>query len=200
MTSRLANLTKGLALLGLGACLVGAQPANAQNIKVLLTSEFPTLDPSETGGETPMALYHIYCRLYSFNDKMEPVPDLVASEQVSSDQKTWTLKLRPGAKFQDGTPVDAAAVKFNVDRVLAQKPITDVKVVAPDTVALVTKEPYPALRNNLASPNAGLVSPKAATALGDRFGVQPVSCGPYSFVSWNRGSNILVNRFDGFGP
>ena len=39
------------------------------------------------------------------------------------------------------------------------------------------------------------------TALGDRFGVQPVSCGPYSFASWTRGTSIQTSRFDGFyGP
>src|SRR5262245_30634723 len=110
-----------LALMGFAPLFVAGVPAQAQTIKVLLTSEFASLDPSETGGELPMMLYHIYCRLYSFNDKMEPVPDLVQSESVSEDQKTWTLKLRANAKFHDGTPVDAAAVKFNIDRVLAQK-------------------------------------------------------------------------------
>jgi ABC-type transport system substrate-binding protein len=189
---------------------LASAPASAQAIKALLTSEFPSLDPAEVGGgEQPMVLYHIFCRLYSFNDKMEPTPDLVASESISDDKRTWTLKLRANAKFHDGTRVDAAAVKFNIERVLAQAgsartlfaPITEVKAIAPDTVALVTSKPYPALRNNLASPNAGLLSPTAAKELGNRIGVQPVSCGPYSFVSWTRGSNILVKRYEGFyGP
>lgn len=209
MGTRKTTWPVALALMGFATLFVTGVSARAQSIKVLLTSEFPTLDPSETGGELPMMLYHIYCRLYSFNDKMEPVPDLVQSETLSDDQKTWTLKLRPNAKFHDGTPVNAEAIKFNIDRVLAQKgsarllfqSISEVKVISPDTVALITKEPYPALRNNLASPNAGIVSPKAAAALGNRFGVQPVSCGPYSFASWTRGSNIMTNRFDGFyGP
>jgi peptide/nickel transport system substrate-binding protein len=208
------RLAKGLRL-GFAAMaltfstLLGGGAAFAQSIKVLMSTEFADLDPAEAQGEQSMVMYHVYCRLYTFDDNMNPVPDLVASETISPDQRTWTLKLRSGAKFHDGTPVDAEAVKYTIERMLRQTgsgrllftPIVDVKVVDDDTVALTTAAPFPALRANLASPNAGLISPAADKRLGNRFGVEPVSCGPYAFKSWTRGSNITLERFDGFyGP
>jgi peptide/nickel transport system substrate-binding protein len=201
---RIASLALVLAL-----PLLAPGSAAAQSIRVLLPFEFPNLDPAEAQGEQSMVMYHVYCRLYSFDDKMNPVRDLVEKEEISADKKTWTLSLRGGVKFADGTPVDAEAVKYTIERMLKQKgsgrllftPITDIKVQGPSTVAITTKEPFPALRNNLASPNAGLISAKADSALGEKFGVQPVSCGPYKFTSWTRGSRIVLDRNEGYhGP
>jgi peptide/nickel transport system substrate-binding protein len=183
--------------------------AFAQDVKVLLTAEFPDLDTTEMGGELPMVGYHLYCRLYSFDPSMTPKPDLVEKETISDDKLTWTLKLRSGATFHDGTPVNAEAVKYTIDRMLADSgsgrllftPITETKVIDDTTVALRTAEPFPALRNNLASPLAGIVSPTADKRLGKRFGVEPISCGPYAFKSWTRGSELSLSRFDKFyGP
>jgi len=183
--------------------------ASAQDVKVLLTSEFPNLDLTEPGGELPMVMYHLYCRLYSFDSSMTPRADLVEKETISDDKLTWTLKLRSGATFHDGTPVNAEAVKYTIERMLADPgsgrtlftPIAEVKVVDDSTVSLRTTEPFPALRNNLASPYAGIVSPAADKRLGRRYGVEPVSCGPYAFKSWTHGSQLVLNRFDKFyGP
>ena len=66
-------------------------------------------------------------------------------------------------------------------------------VVDDTTVVLKTSKPFPALRNSLAHPNAGLLSPDADKKLGDGYGVQPVSCGPYAFKEWQRGSHIKVD-------
>ena len=189
--------------------LAGPAFSQGEDVTVLLTSEFKNMDPTETGGELPMVMYHIYCRLYSFDDDMKPVPDLVEQETVSDDNLTWTLKLRAGATFHDGTPVNAEAVKYMVDRMLATsgsgkilfQPISNVEILDDLTVKMTTEKPFPALRNNLAGPYSGLVSPAADKKLGDRYGLEPVSCGPYKFTSWTRGSELVLERFDDFyGP
>ena len=187
-----------------------AATAGADSLTVLLPSEFSNLDPVEIlSGDQTMVMYHVYCRLYTFNDEMEPVPDLLVQETLSPDKKTWTIRLRRGATFQDGTPVNAEAVKYMIERmrkkggsqrVLFQS-ISEIRTEGDDTIVLTTQKPFPSLRNSLAHPNAGLVSPKADAQLGDRYGVQPVSCGPYSFKEWTRGSRIVLQRNDAYyGP
>jgi peptide/nickel transport system substrate-binding protein len=199
-------------LLGLGIALaaVAAPATAAQTLTVLLPSEFSNLDPVEIlSGDQTMVMYHVYCRLYTFNDQMEPVPDLVVQENLSPDQKIWTLKLRRGVKFHDGTPVTAEAVKYTIERMRKKggsqrvlfQAITDISTDGEDTIVLTTGKPFPSLRNSLAHPNAGLVSEKADRELADRYAVQPVSCGPYAFKEWIRGARIVVTRNAGYyGP
>jgi peptide/nickel transport system substrate-binding protein len=203
------RISAALVVLACGL-LPGPGRTRAEELRVLLPSEFATLDPVEIlSGDQTMVMYHVYCRLYTFDDQMNPVPDLVAEEKLSPDQRTWTLRLKQGARFHDGTPVGAEVVKYTIERMRqkggSQKalfaPIKEIRVAAPDTVVLTTEQPFPSLRNSLAHPNAGLVSAKADAALGDKYGVQPVSCGPYVFQEWARGSRISVVRNDAFyGP
>ena len=192
-------------LLLLTAVFASAVPAAAQErpLTVLLPLEFADLDPAEIlSGDQSMVMYHIYCRLYTFNESMEPVPDLVVQESVSADNKTWTLRLRKGVTFHDGTPVNAQSVKYAVERMRRKggsqrvlfQAISEVRTDGEDTVVIVTTKPFPSLRNSFAHFNAGLMSEKADAQLGDRFGVQPVSCGPYVFKEWIRGARIVTVR------
>lgn len=199
---------RALPLLSLCAFLGGfGGQAQSEDIKVLLPSEFSTLDPREIlSGDQTMVMYHIYCRLYTFDDTMSPVPELITNEELSDDGLKWTLTLREGAKFHDGTPVNAEAVRYMIMRMREMggsqqalfASISDIEVVDDTTVVLTTGKPFPALRNSLAHPNAGLLSPTADEELGDRYGVEPVSCGPYVFKEWQRGSHITVEKFDDF--
>lgn len=196
--------TKALTLsLLLALAAFGPGHAAAESLTVLLPSEFPAMDPKEwTSGDQYMVMYHVFCRLYTYADDMTPIPDLVAEEKIGDDQKTWTLRIKRGYKFHDGTPVNAEAVKYTIDRMRARgasakslmQAITDVKSEGEDVVIITTATPYPALRANLANSHAGLVSPTADQKLGERYGVQPVSCGPYVFKEWARGSRIVITR------
>jgi ABC-type transport system substrate-binding protein len=191
------------------AAFVGIAPlsAEASSLKILLPSEFATLDPVEIlSGDQTMVMYHVYCRLFTFDDSMNPVPDLVSEEKLSDDKLTWTFKLKHGAKFHDGTPVDAEAVKYMIERMRSKggsqrvlfQAISEIRTEGDDTLMLTTKKPFPSLRQSLAHPNAGILSPKADKELGDRYGVEPVSCGPYKFKEWTRGSRIVLTRNDGY--
>jgi len=103
-----------LAILVTGS-LVSAQP---KALVIAIPSEPSHIDPSDSMGVQHDLNYHIYRKLYTFTPEMTPEPDLVASDRVSSDQKTWTLELKRGITFFDGTPVNAAAVKYSIDRML----------------------------------------------------------------------------------
>jgi len=174
-------------------------------LTVLVPAEFPHLDPGETvSGDQYMLKYHIFNRLFTFTDKMDPVPDLVVKESVSKDGTTWTFDLRSGVKFHNGTPLNAEAVKYTIERLQKgtgnQKAlytmIKDVQVKGETRLVITTDGLFPALRNNLAHPDAGIVSPTADQKLGKLFGKQPVGAGPYKFSEWLTGDHITVVRND----
>jgi peptide/nickel transport system substrate-binding protein len=169
------------------------------------------LDPSEHMALQHDFNYHIYRKLYTFTPEMRPEPDLVAAEHVSRDLRTWTLELKKNVTFFDGTPVNAAAVKYSIDRMLEPgrkapmavifQPIKEVRVKGDHVVEIETKEPFASLKHNLAHPNAGVISPGADREMGPRFARAPVSAGPYKVGEWVSGDRVVLTRFEGYqGP
>ena len=144
-------------------------------------------------------------------------PCLATSWTVSSDGKTWRFKLRHNVKFQDGTPFDASAVKFNFDRWrLKDNPwhkllqgsleysyyesqfggfpgaIIDVKVLAPDEVELDLDKTVAPMLANLAMPAFGMSSPTAMKKEGEDFFRRPVGTGPYQVSEWVKDDHITM--------
>lgn len=217
MTHILRRQIKAFTLTALAALLMvffasgtTVMAASGKTLTVLVPAEFPHLDPSEVvSGDQYMVKYHIYNRLYTFNEKMEPIPDLVVKDGVSKDGMTWTFTIRSGVKFHDGTPLTAEAVKYTVERMMKstgnQKAlysmIKEVVVKSDTQFEMVTNGIFPALRNNLAHPDAAIVPPGADQKLGKNFGKQPVGGGPYKFVEWLTGAHLtLVRNEDYYGP
>lgn len=197
---RLLAATLAIALWSLASGFASAQDTT---LDVLVPAEFPNIDTCETvSGDQSMVKYHVYSRLYTFTETMEPVPDLVVNESISDDGTEWTLELREGVTFHDGTPLDAEAVRYTVERMRNEscgqqalfQPIAEVRVDGPTTVTLVTNGLFPALRNNLAHPDAAIINPVAHAALGDRWGLEPVGSGPYVFREWVTGDHITLDR------
>jgi peptide/nickel transport system substrate-binding protein len=107
-------------------------------------------------------------------------------------------------KFQDGEPLDAEAAKFSLERHLTfpgsfRKPelasLDHVEVVDPLTIKLVLKTPYSPLIAQLTDRAGMMVSPKAAKAEGDKFGLHPVCAGPYKFVERVQQDRIVFEKF-----
>ena len=135
------------------------------------------------------------------------VPGLAKSYKISPDGKTYTFDLRQGLKFTDGTPFNAQAVKWSIDRVMALKGdpswlVTDfvdhVKVVNDHTVQFVLKHPvayFPAL---IASPPYFPVNPnvypkdKIIRDPSQLKGGKLVGLGPYKVVSFKRDQEIVM--------
>ena len=125
--------------------------------------------------------------------------------------KVWTFKLRPGVKFSDGSPLTAADVVFTLNRigkvpnspssfkVYLQK-IEKVEAVDPLTVRITTSDPYPLLPTNMASlpimssKAAAGPAPEGKTTTELNAGNGLVGAGPYKFVSWKRGSELVFER------
>lgn len=203
---RLGARALSMVLLVIIALSVGgtalAQPSD-ETLDVLVPAEFPNIDTCETvSGDQSMVKYHVYSRLYTFNENMEPEPDLITDESISEDGTEWTFQLREGVKFHDGTPVNAEAVAYTIERMKNEncgqyalfQPIAEVRVDGEYTVTFVTNGLFPALRNNLAHPDAAIISPTAHARLGAQWGLQPVGSGPYMFKEWMTGDHITLTR------
>ena len=182
-----------------------------RTLVVAVPAEPPHIDPSEPVGPQHDFNNHIYRKLYAFTPQMVPEPDLVAVETVSRDLKTWTLELKRNVTFSDGTALNAAAVKYSIERMLEParrapmavlfRPIKEVRVKGEHVVEIETREPFASLKHNLAHPNAGIISPKADREMGPRFGRAPVSAGPYVVGEWVSGDRIVLTRFEAYqGP
>src|SRR5262245_35651043 len=93
-------------------------PKAGGTLVVALSAEPDALDPSTGRTLVGRSIFTAICeKLYDINDKLEIVPQLAAAlPEVSADGLTVTIKLRPGVKFADGTPLDATAVKTSLDR------------------------------------------------------------------------------------
>ncbi len=130
-------------------------------------------------------------------------PKLATSWQVMSPTKI-RFKLRPNVKFHDGTPFNAAAVKFTIDRAFHEKPgarwaslagpFAGAEVVDDLTVDITTKEPYGPVLRSLAMAYVGIVSPAAVKKSGENYGRNPVGTGPFKFVEWRTNTSITIER------
>jgi ABC-type transport system substrate-binding protein len=169
-----------------------------------------TLDPinAETG-ESVKLLVNLYDTIVAFaDDSMEIEPSLATSWETSEDGLTWTFFLREGVRFHDGTPFNADAVVFSMNRLLqvdnpnvsdparpympSYQIIDEVSAVSPLSVMFRLREPSAVFLNNLAMFPAGIVSPAAVKKLGKGFSTHPVGTGPFRFERWNRDQQLVI--------
>jgi peptide/nickel transport system substrate-binding protein len=186
--------------------LVG--PADAQKRGGTLTIVRPTdpvsLDPhTETTAPGAWVYYNILEPLIYLDEKMTIQPKLATSYEVMNPTKV-RFKLRPGVKFHDGTPFNAAAVKFTFERAFNSKPqarwaslagpIAGVEVVDDLTVDVVTKEPYGPILRTMSMLYVSMVSPTAVQKLGEGALRAPVGTGPFKFVEWKTNTHVIIER------
>ena len=190
-----------------------AGPASAQkpggSVTVGLEADIPGFDPLKVGvfdtaAETAAAA--IFDTLVYLDDKGVPQPKLVLSWTHSDDFKAWTFKLRPGVKFQDGTPFNAEAAKANFDR--QKDPANKCRcafyisgihdVQAPDEFTVVYNLNDPAVNLpailTIQSANNVIQSPTAWKTKGDDYNRNPVGTGPYILRSWTAGDRMVLER------
>ncbi len=182
--------------------------AGAQDVTIALGSEPTTLDPQlrEDGGERAVN-DNIYETLMVRTPDGKLVAGLAAAHPKLVDPQTWEVKLRPGIKFHNGEPFNADAAVYSIKRIIDPKfnseqisffeTIKDAKKVDDLTVQIITDGPDPILLSRLYWMK--MVPP--AFSKDPKFNETPIGTGPYRFVRWNRGQDILleVNQ-DFWGP
>jgi len=195
-----------VAALSLGL-LLAAEPALAQKkqLVVALNQDPDILDPTLARTYVGRIIFEQMCeKLYEIDENLKIYPQLAADlPTVADGGKTVTIKLRPGVKFNDGTPMNAEAVRYSLDRHLNMKgsnrrseleSVNSIDVVDPLTVRLRLKVPFSPLLAILADRAGMPVSPAAATKLGDKFGTAPVCVGPWQFVERVSQDRIVLER------
>jgi peptide/nickel transport system substrate-binding protein len=174
-------------------------------LRIGIAEDPDVLDPTLSRTYVGRIVFASFCdKLFDIDEKLNIVPQLALSHETSADGKEVTIKLRPGVKFQDGELFDAEAAKFSLDRHLTmqgsfRKPelaaLDHVDVVDPLTIKLVLKTPFSPLIAQLTDRAGMMVSPKAASEEGDKFGLHPVCAGPYKFVERVQQDRIVVEKF-----
>jgi ABC-type transport system substrate-binding protein len=167
-----------------------------------------TIDPAKANINWELTVTrNVYDRLinYDLADQGKLLPGLAT--EWKQDGTIWTLKLRDGVKFHDGSAFTADDVKATLERLLRigqgqsylVDDITKVTVVDPLTVKLETKQPNVYLAGNLSRiemmSHTDIEKHASDADKGDAwFGEHANGTGPYVFVSWTRGSQIELKR------
>ncbi|KAB8313157.1 glutathione ABC transporter substrate-binding protein GsiB [Erwinia endophytica] len=181
----------------------------AKDAVIAVGSNFTTLDPYDANDTLSQAVAKsFYQGLFGFDKDMKLINVLAESFDASKDGLSYTIKLKKGVKFQDGTDFNAEAVKANLDRASNPdnhlkrynlfKSIAATEVVDPYTVKITLKQPFSAFINTLASPAAAMISPAALKKYGKDIGFHPVGTGPYELDNWNQTDYVKVKKFDGY--
>jgi peptide/nickel transport system substrate-binding protein len=193
------------------AALLLATPAMAQpaskTMRVALRDDPDVLDPTFARTYTGRLVFAAMCdKLFDIDEKLNIVP-MLATGYEWADPKTMLLHIRAGVKFQDGEPLDAAAVKFSLDRYVTTpgsyrrqeiSEIDHVEVVDPTTVRIVLKFPSSPFIAQFTDRAGMVLPPEAVTKMGKDFGLHPVCSGPFKFAERVAQDHITVDRFDGY--
>jgi ABC-type transport system substrate-binding protein len=187
---------------------VAAAPAPRRGGTLIYASsaDVNNFDPALRGGTISAAVKQlIYSSLVKETPSREVRPDLATAWRV--DGTVWTLTLRQGVKFHDGTPFNAQAVKYHYDRLLGPenpqrasdwRPFLDrVEVVDDNTVRFHTRFPDPFFLQRLAG-SSQIASPDAHRRLGRDIARNPVGAGPFRFREWTSGVRVVAVRNDDY--
>jgi peptide/nickel transport system substrate-binding protein len=202
-TLALASAAAAASLFGLDARAQGA-PKKGGVLKVAANANPSSLDPATGGsGADHTMLFPIYDTLTEWDyETLKPKPGLAESWSFP-DPQTLVLNLRSGVTFHDGTPLDAEAVKFNLDRNKTDQrsnlkadlgTMTSVEATGPLQVTLKLSQPDTALPGILSDRAGMMVSPTAVKAAGGNVDRKPVGAGAYTFVSWTDNEKLVVKR------
>ncbi len=205
-----STVRRWLAVAALASSTTVSLPAfAAKDVVVAVGSNFTTLDPYDANDTLSQAVAKsFYQGLFGLDKDMKLQNVLAEGYSVSEDGKVYTVKLRQGVKFQDGSDFDASAVKANLDRASnpdshlkrynLYKNIASTQVADPLTVKITLKAPFSAFINILAHPATAMISPAALKKYGKDIGFHPVGTGPYQFETWNQTDFVKVAKFPGY--
>ena len=202
----------------------GSTPKQGGTIVYAMEAEPDILDPHACGGwHTSRLVLQMYDQLVE-HDLTVPwqdgapaklVPSLASGWEISPEGTEYTFTLREGIKFHDGTPFDADAVKFNLDRIFKEDfeyfyPrakayraadvyfLDHVEVLGSHKVKIVLKEPFNSFLLRLANLGPGMVSMISPTAIkkygNEGMALNPVGTGPFRFVERVHGDRVVMER------
>lgn len=189
------------------AVLAGVTAADAQTLRIGMRDDPDILDPTYSRTYVGTVVMTALCdKLVDFDEKLNLVPGLATSWEWA-DSQTLVMKLRPGVVFHNGEAMDAAAVKYTLERHLTATgsfrrseigAMDHVEIVDPLTVRIVMKTPFSPFVAVLTDRAGMMLPPKAAEAGGKEFGLHPVCAGPFKFVERVAQDHVTLEKFPGY--
>lgn len=187
-----------------------ASSSSSQSLHVLVGSAFEWsagLDPATNPISAADAIYEdaVYGDLFLQKANGTLVPDLATGYSDSDAGKTWTVYLRHGVTFQDGTPFDAQAVAANIKRDLEPQyaciclpnfPVSSITTPNSYTVVFNLTKPFaPFIAGFLDESPNWTVDPTALAKMGEQaYKLKPVGAGPFEIVTDNVNSQLVLKR------
>lgn len=217
MKNRSIVLAAGLVSLSLAACggVPGTTSDNGeagvdepQRLVFAQSVEPRTMDPHDAQQTSAERVNrHIYSRLFSRNEDMEIVPELVTDyERV--DDETWHFTLREDVTFHNGDPLTAADVEYSINRVSSDETlleytwfnqISGIEATSDYEVEITTDGPMPTLLTLLAKGGGDIVPSEYVEENGiDTFVESPIGSGPYEFSEWHRDDRVILEASDNY--
>ena len=197
-----------LELTAVSDCVFAGERKYGGSIGVGVESDFPGFDALKAGSlsmSSSSAMNVICERLFDMDDDGNLEPVLGLSATPSEDRRTWTIRLRKGVTFHDGTPFNADAVIHHWKRIFDPesrvsylrllRPIRSVDKIDDFTVRFRLKHPWPpitAILSSIGSMAAYIPSPKAVEEETQNWA--PVGTGPFIFKEWESGDHFVVER------
>jgi peptide/nickel transport system substrate-binding protein len=190
-------------LLG-GSAYSASEPGT---VTIVLAGEPRNLDPGTTpaGIEGQVLLKNVLETLTEVNPDDSSVTPRLATSWKQLDQKTWHFVLRKGAKFHDGENFNAEAAVFNIKRLYDKRIVSNIrekyfsgftmegKALDSQTLEIKTDKFQPLLPTLMGT--LGMCSPNTPL---DKLTRNPIGTGPYKFVKWDTGIQIILDRFEGY--
>ncbi|SCK42028.1 ABC transporter substrate-binding protein [Streptomyces sp. WMMB 322] len=219
-SSRTASLTAAALALAVTGCaslttsateVGGVRMSDTRPVKdggtltVAFKSDPDKLDPSLGSTLVGRSVFAAMCqKLYDTDAKNRIKPQLAAGmPKVSDDGRKVVIGVRRGARFSDGTPLDAKAVETSLKRhrdlpasarASELEPVESIEAVGDHEVELRLKEPYEPLLGALADRSGMVMSPRALKKYGEDFAAHPSCVGPFRFDERVTGDRIVLEK------
>ncbi|MGE8206860.1 glutathione ABC transporter substrate-binding protein [Heyndrickxia sp. NPDC080065] len=180
-----------------------------KDVTIAVAANFVSLDPHDSNDTLGLSAERMMMEgLLGFDKEMNVVPVLAEKYDVNDKATEFTFTLRKGIKFQDGTPFNAEAVKYNIDRLANPdnhlkryslfELVKQTKVIDENTVKVILKEPFGAMINNFAHPSAAMISPAALKKYGKDIARNPVGTGPFKFGDWDQSDHLKLVKNENY--
>ncbi|MCC5781202.1 ABC transporter substrate-binding protein [Nitratireductor sp. B36] len=207
MLKRLTTLAAAM----LVSTALHAEPVSGGRANVVIQPEPPSLMMGLVqNGPTQMVAGQIYEGLLRYDEKLQPMPQLAKSWEVSEDGLTYTFKLHDNVKWHDGEPFTSADVVFSADVFLRETharlrtSLEHVEsITAPDdtTVVFKLKQPFGPFLGIFEAGTMPMV-PKhiyeGTDYKNNPANNTPIGTGPFKFEEWVKGSHILLTKFEDY--
>ena len=182
----------------------GESVSQDSDITAMVAVDFTTMDPMDTSDTLSGGVQRMMMDgLFGFDENMQIIPMLATSYEANDEATEYTIHLREGVSFTDGTPWNADALIANVnkwaDKSLGLKRTTflcnvldHAEKIDDYTVKIYLSQSFGAFISNLAHPATLIMSPKQIEAGEDACAQAPVGTGQYKFVEWAAGDHMKV--------